>query len=602
MLKFPYGLSDFYQLITEQYFYVDRTAQLRLIEDTGKQLLFLRPRRFGKSLLLSMLENYYDVAKASEFEKLFGHLAIGTNPTPKHNQYWILKWDFSNVSAVGDVDDIQRALYDHLNGCVEQFLARYRRLLDYDITIDPNNAIRSFQSVLAAVSQTPYRLYLLIDEYDKFANDVMMSSQFPASGRYQALVGGEGILRTVFSAVKSASAGNGLERVFITGVSPVVLSDITSGYNVSKSIFLESEVNDLCGFTEAELQTVLTQLIDQSHQPVTTVQETLAQMRIFYNGYRFSDEAIDLELIYNPTLALYFLEYFQKRGRVPPKMLDSNLAMDRNRLAYFAKLSTGESLVQAALRDDQPLSIPQLSDHFGLTEMLKPDIDTTTLASLLYYFGVLTLGGKTPHGKQVLRIPNLVIRKLYVEVMREQFFPHSSDRQEAQRVAEWLCQTGEFQPFCDFIEQHQLSLFDNRDSKTANELVIKAVLATLLFDDTFYITDSETTLQRRYADFTMIVRPDCRQYQLFDILLEFKYLKLGEVKSSRGEKLTGTELKAFTLAELKMLPAVQTALAQATSQLNSYRPVLQQTYGQLLRLRVYAVVAVGFERVVWEEI
>jgi len=203
MLKFPYGLGDFYRLVTGHYFYADRTAQIRLLEDAGDQLLFLRPRRFGKSLLLSMLENYYDVAKADEFEKLFGHLAIGANPTPKHNQYWVMKWDFSNVSAAREISDIQQSLYDHINGCIEQFVAHYRHLLDYEIIRDSHNAIRSFQSVLAAVSQTPYRLYLLIDEYDKFANEVLMASPVPSASRYPGLVTGEGILRTVFSALQN---------------------------------------------------------------------------------------------------------------------------------------------------------------------------------------------------------------------------------------------------------------------------------------------------------------------------------------------------------------------------------------------------------------
>jgi hypothetical protein len=234
--------------------------------------------------------------------------------------------------------------------------------------------------------------------------------------------------------------------------------------------------------------------------------------------------------------------------------------------------------------------------------MLKPDQDFTNVVSLLYYFGVLTLRDQTPQGQLVLQIPNLVIRQLYVELMREQLLPVSRDRRALQRVVELFYQTGEFQPLAEFVEQHQLSLFDNRDAKTANELVIKSVLATLLFDNTFYVTDSETALQRRYADFTMIVRPDKRQLQLFDILIEFKHLQLGEVKLDRGEKFTGEIAKSMTLGELKVLPAVQAALAQATTQLQSYRPLLQQAYRYPLRLRVYAVVAVGFERLVWEEV
>lgn len=134
----------------------------------------MRPRRFGKSLLLSMLENYYDVARADEFETLFGHLSIGKDPTPRHNQYFVLKWDFSAVDPLGEVREIQQAMYDHINGCIEQFVVRYRSLLDYEIALDTTNALRSFQSLLTAIRQTPYRLYLRIDEYDNFANEVMM--------------------------------------------------------------------------------------------------------------------------------------------------------------------------------------------------------------------------------------------------------------------------------------------------------------------------------------------------------------------------------------------------------------------------------------------
>ena len=177
MLKFPYGLRNFYDLITENYFYVDRTAHIRTIEEFGRELIFLRPRRFGKSLLLSMLENYYDVAKADEFERLFGHLAIGTNPTPKHNQYFVMTWDFSKVEARGDVEQIRQALIEHVNNCIKAFSRRYQSYLPYPIDINSDNAISSFESLLMSVNATAYRLYLLIDEYDNFANELMIGHQ-----------------------------------------------------------------------------------------------------------------------------------------------------------------------------------------------------------------------------------------------------------------------------------------------------------------------------------------------------------------------------------------------------------------------------------------
>jgi hypothetical protein len=146
-MKFPYGISDFYKLITEGYLYVDRTDRIRLIEETGSQLLFLRPRRFGKSLLLSMLENYYDLAKADEFEQLFGHLAIGKEPTERRNQYFVMSWDFSAISPEGEPKQLQQAMYEHINNRVEGCAAYYQDFLPRDVDINPTNAIASFESL-----------------------------------------------------------------------------------------------------------------------------------------------------------------------------------------------------------------------------------------------------------------------------------------------------------------------------------------------------------------------------------------------------------------------------------------------------------------------
>jgi len=256
-MKFPYGISNFYPIITEDYFYVDRTEHIRSIEEYGKSLLFLRPRRFGKSLLLSTLENYYDVNKADEFERLFGHLAIGKNPTDKHNQYLIMRWDFSEVDTISSIEKIRQSLYNHLNKQINDFAVRYEDILKREVEIDRDDALFSFGSALTAMRQTGYRMYLLIDEYDNFANTVLMGGQSQSRQRYEALVKGEGVLKTVFNVVKSATSGLGLDRTFITGVSPVVMSDMTSGYNIAENIYLKPQFNDLCGFLEEEIATTL---------------------------------------------------------------------------------------------------------------------------------------------------------------------------------------------------------------------------------------------------------------------------------------------------------------------------------------------------------
>ncbi|RME46628.1 MAG: AAA family ATPase, partial [Deltaproteobacteria bacterium] len=175
-MKFPYGLCDFHRIIREGYFYIDRTEKIRQIEAAGETLLFLRPRRFGKSLLLSMLQNYYDVARGWEFDDLFGHLAIGRNPTPLHNRYFILKWDFSCVDPYGNVAEIKRSLFNHIHTRIRSFLSDYGEQLPHAVPLNRDDPLESFDALLAVIRQTPYRLYLLIDEYDNFANEVMMGA------------------------------------------------------------------------------------------------------------------------------------------------------------------------------------------------------------------------------------------------------------------------------------------------------------------------------------------------------------------------------------------------------------------------------------------
>ncbi len=594
-MKFPYGISNFYKIITDDYFYIDRTDRIALLEQAGEQLLFLRPRRFGKSMLLSMLENYYDVAKADEFERLFGHLAIGQKPTSSHNQYFVLAWDFSVVSPQGEAKDIEQSLHRYLNARIQNFAVNYRHLLPTDIQIEPTDALVSFQSVLTAVQQTPYRLYLLIDEYDNFANEVMMAShQAVSKERYEALLYGEGVLKTVFKAIKAAGVGRGLDRVFIAGVSPIVLSDVTSGYNIAKNIYLNPKFSDLCGFWESEVQETLYKIAAACDLPAGQADEALIMMRIFYNGYRFTYN--QEELVYNPTLVLYFVDYFQETCQYPRQMLDDNLAMDQSKISYISQLPGGEQLILATLNEKQPLTIEQLATRFGVKEMFYRTGSDTFKISLLYYLGVLTLGEQTPFGELVLKIPNLVGRRLYIERLQEILLPDARDQDEGRRAARSLYQTGNMQPLCDFIEQRYFKVFDNRDYRWTNELTIKTAFLSLLFNDIFYIMDSETALKRGYADLTMIIRPGMRQYKLLDILIEFKYVSLTKAG------LSGKEVRELSFEELPALAPVQFELAESKRKLEGYRDTLASTYGDLLRLHSYSVVSVGFERLVWVEI
>ncbi|MEA1051960.1 AAA family ATPase [Lamprobacter modestohalophilus] len=617
-MQFPYGLSDFGTLRQEGYWYLDRTDRLPALEQAGRQLVFLRPRRFGKSLLLSMLEHYYDLNRAEQFEALFGNLAIGREPTPLHNQYFVLKWDFSLVAAHGEIGDIEAALHRHLNGRLTQFVADYQSHWTRAIQLHPEDALASFQSVLGAVHATPHKLYLLIDEYDNFANEVLMAARPGSQDRYQTLLQGEGLLKTVFKAIKAAAGGLGLDRVFITGVSPVVMNDMTSGYNVAMDIYLEAGFNDLCGFTEPEVAAVLRQLEGESqgteevHEAGEmreaageavraralagsgwSAEKALETMRTFYNGYRFSEEAETS--LYNPTLSLYFFDALRRQGHYPRRMLDENLAMDRNKLVYIASLPHGEELLIEALRGDDRVLVPELVQRFGVADVLAAVKDQPFMASLLYFFGILTLAGEGALAKLVLRIPNLVARGLYVERLRERWLPAPETRDLARQASETLYLQGDLEPLCELIEQSYFSALSNRDYRWSNELLVKFAFLTLLFDDRLYMAVSELETGRGYADLALIVRPDMRRFQALDLLLEFKYLSLQELG------LSGAQVREQSRAALAKLPAVAAKLDEAEAQARDYGGTLTQRYG-LSDLRAFAVVALGVERLVWRTV
>jgi len=422
-MKLPYGVRNFAALITEGYFYIDRTDRIPLLENLGKDLLFLRPRRFGKSLWLSTLMNYYDIAKADDFDRLFGPLAIGQNPTPLHNQYLVMKWDFSDIPAHGSLEQIEKALHEHINQWLQIFVDDYRpRLpaLPTEVTIHPGNALTSFHSLVAAVRRGGYKLYLFIDEYDNFANEIMMGQQGDNQQRYQDLVRGEGLFKTLFKNIKSAGSGEGLDRVFMTGVSPIVMNDITSGDNIT----WHPALNDLCGFRQEEVQGLVSAVVEHCGLSATKADEVTELMHRFYSGYRFVLPDLDnMPKVYNPTLVFYFLAELQKFGHYPDNMLNSKWVTDYDKLVYISNHSTGQELLLDVLNEATTLCVAEVGGRFGITDLLQSEKQRDQLASLLCYWGVLTVAGQTADERTVLAIPNLVVRKLYTDFILELTFP-----------------------------------------------------------------------------------------------------------------------------------------------------------------------------------
>lgn len=595
MLRFPYAISDFHALRTQGYLYLDRTTAIPDLEAAGKQLVFLRPRRFGKSLLLSMLTHYYDMNMAGEFATLFGGLAISHQPTVEHNQYLILRFDFSKVSANGKVDDIQRSLFTHINLAIQDFMQRYQPMLKHGVTI-MEDALGSLQSVMDAVKNSGYAIYLLIDEYDNFANEVLVHDVGNRQ-RYSDLLESEGVVKTLFKIIKAGASEGKIARVFITGVSPLVLTDMTSGYNVATSIYLDEEFNGLCGISEPELTGLVQEVIQTCGLPASETSIALETMRQFYNGYRFCAD-VSLPTLYNPTLCFYFLRAYQKRCRPPEQLLDGNLAMDASRIRYIVNLPGGASVIGNILDEQNPVLLPYLENQFGVEQLHRLQHDARYMVSLLYFFGVLTISGLGGALEELrLEVPNRVIYALYVETLREKTLPDLAQRREVEGLAKQFYQTANLQPLADYLETSYFKVFNNRDYRWGNELTIKAAFMSLLFDDTYYIMDSEAALQRRYADLLMIIRPDMRRLAVLkDVVLEFKYLSLADVG------LTAEGVRRQSRETLQQMPAIQTALQAALLQLRDYQRVLVEKYREPQRLRCLAVVALGFERLVWQSL
>lgn len=602
-MDFPYGVASFANIRRDGQLYIDRTDRIQLLESLGASLLFLRPRRFGKSLWLTTLEAYYDLRTADQHRALFDGLAMGREPTPLAHRYFVMRWDFSkinpdppqrgvNTGIEARHGRISNEIAGYLNTVTAVFLEDYREQLPGSLELG-DDPFHNLERLLALIRQTPHRLYLLIDEYDNFANEIL--SEDPEA--YGDLVHSDGPFKYLFKWVKGVMSGAGLERLFITGVSPVVLSDITSGLNVAINVHTYPELNTLCGFTDAEVEDVLARLhrertLTLGTPPPWEPKDAQQMMRHGYNGYRFAVGAPDA--VYNPTLVLYFLGFLARTDAYPDQLLDANLAADEAKLDYLARVSSGQDAVLDLIRRDQPLEVRQLLDRFTLRSLLERSTqDVQFVGAYLFYFGMLTLRRDRNAARALeLVVPNEVVRGLYIDRIRSMLLPLGASRSEADtRVLEFL-RGGEPTPLLEFVEGTLLPQFSNRDATWANELTLKTLFLMLLWDEASYIAHSEAELEQRYVDLCLLRRPDVRDSGLWDLVFEFKRLSLGDLGMS------GEQVKDTARRDLLALPAVQKALDQATRQLETYGQALTRRHGNALKLRSFAVVSLGFSRLV----
>ncbi len=601
-IEFPYGIADFERIRRDGMFYVDRTAKIRDLERLGHTLVFFRPRRFGKSLFLRTLASYYDLRLAGEFDLLFGDLDIGRQPTPDRGRYFILNWNFSTVAPGRTLEKVEENLANHVRSRAKVFASRYAEHLPTPIDTVGDPAV-VLDDLLAVVSETPYKLYLLIDEYDNFVNEIMATD----AKLYRALVETGGPFKQLFKSVKEAGEGQGLERAFVTGVSPVALNDITSGFNNAKDLTHRSALATLCGFRQAEIRDVLDRIADGRGLAAQQVEEYLEMLRVWYNGYRFASggDADHGELVYNPTHVLYFLDYLNEEGTPPPDLHDQNLRSDRGKIAFIARTSVGSGLVEELTEGNGTVEISQLKTTFSLEDLVERiRKDPDSVASFLYYLGILT---HTRDDPKRLRIPNLVVRKLFLDHLLEIYLPDYQESFELRKLAMAFAADGDLSRLLSFFEHRLLPVLSNRDRGAAprkpwhsgggvNEMVVKALFLSILFDDQRYLIFSELEAKRGYADLCLLVRPELRTPVAIDLLFEFKLVRRKELGKS------GKKLRDMDESELRKLPAVESAFSAARRQLAQYREALETRFGDILALRSYAVVAVDLERMIGEEV
>ncbi|MCP5502290.1 MAG: AAA family ATPase [Leptospiraceae bacterium] len=583
---------NFEKIISGGYFYQDRTAFIEKCENTASTLFCVRPRRMGKTLWLDTLANYYDIKRKDRFEKLFSHLYIGKNPTGRQNSYLILHLDFSTIQVSNDIKEIENSFHRYITTVIREFLIKYKDCIaDFPVAFERENAIDSMNSLISVIKLSEHKLYILIDEYDNFTNELISTNR---TTDYARLVTGDGLLKSFFKVIKSGNIG-AIDRTFVTGVTPVTLTDMSSAYNISTPISLSANYNNLFGFTEKEVESILEPILAEvdmsSHRD-----EILSIMRHYYNGYKFSKKHSDT--IYNPTLTIFFLNKLIEERGIPEQLYDRNLEMDGNKLDHITKLSSVHDKVFRLLENEEKISISHLVEDFKLSELLTMDEQSERyLWSYLFYYGILTFGGMDAFNT-VLKIPNNISRHFYYDRIRQALFPAKLEASDVQK--EFFIHL-DLPVLQTFLEKTVLPYLSNRDYIRANEVSMKIMFLSLMLRDDLYIIDSEKEILRNYSDLLYIGRGETRKrFGLKDILIEFKFVKISETNLSQEE------IRVLAEKELESLPGVKEKLEEAENQLGSYKEKIEDKFYKHNRffsdmsdfaIHPLCILFIGFERV-----
>ena len=519
--RIPYGMMNFVAVREDNCYYVDKTRFIEKVEKANKYFFFIRPRRFGKSLTLSMLHHYYDINAADKFERLYGDLYIGKHPTPNHNKYLILYLNFAVVNA--DLGNYRSALDAHCNTRFNSFCDTYASLLSSGFKDElnrKNGCVEQLDYIYNECDRLGLKIYLFIDEYDHFTNHIL--SDAARLEEYKGETHGTGYLRTFFDTIKSGTYSS-IERVFITGVSPVTLDDLTSGFNIGTNYSLDYDFNEMVGFTEKEVREMLT-YYGQHYQFNHTIDELIEIMKPYYDNYCFSEDAYGETTMYNSNMVLSFLyKYIGNRCRLPKRMLDENIRVDYNKLRMLIRkdkeFAHDASIIQTLVSKGYVTG--ELKEGFPAEDIANND----NFLSLLYYFGMVTIGGFY-RGKPKFVIPNEVVREQVYTYLLDNYHDNHlyTDKDKLSLLEENMAYDGEFKPFFQFIADSIYTFASQRDRQKGESFVHGYTLA-LTSLCCYYRPISELDNQNGYAD--VFLCPRCEIYKDMEhsYIIELKYLK-----------------------------------------------------------------------------
>ena len=528
----PYGMMNFEDIRLDNYYYVDKTAFIPLIEQSDRFFFFMRPRRFGKSLTLNMLQHYYDIAAKDKFDALFGDLYIGKYPTRDRNSYLVLYLNFSGI--VGELHNYRKGLDAHCQTMFDYFCDIYADYLPQGIKekLDAKEgAIEQFEYLFTECNKTGQRIYLFIDEYDHFTNAILADPE--SLHRYTNETHGEGYLRAFFNKVKAGTYSS-IERCFITGVSPVTMDDLTSGFNIGTNYSLSPKFNEMIGFTEEEVRQMLTYYSTTSHFN-HTVDELLDIMQPWYDNYCFAQGRYGETTMYNSNMVLYFIKnYLDNDGKAPQNMIESNIRVDYEKLRMLIRkdkeFAHDASIIQTLV--SQGYITGDLKESFPAVNITTPD----NFVSLLYYFGMLTISG-TYEGKTKLTIPNQVVREqLYAYLLStydEADLNFSS--YEKNELSSSLAYRGDWQTYFGYIADCLKRYASQRD-KQKGEFFVHGFTLAMTAQNRFYRPISEQDTQAGYVDIFLCPLLEIYSDMKHSYIVELKYAKYKD-SESRVEEL-----------------------------------------------------------------